>query len=162
MRPLEQHPFRHRSILPRFADAFRGIYTAYREEPNLRFHVFAASGCVVAGLAVGLERWEAAYLAFTIAAVLVAEMVNTAVERAVDLAAGGRLHPLAGQAKQVAAGAVLLAAGHALFAALLLFAWNRGPLETLAALVRQASVRPWLLLLPGMTGLLGLFGGKER
>lgn len=152
--------FKHRALLPRFRDAFRGLWTAYREEPNLRFHVFAGTGIAVAAYAVGVEGWEAAYLAVTISLVLLAEMVNTAVERAVDLAASGRRNPLAAVAKEVAAGVVLFAAGHALFAAGALFLVKRSLLETLHSLLSVLLERPWLVLPPLAAGLLGLFGGR--
>lgn len=52
---------------------------------------------------------EAAIVFFAMALVMVAEMVNTAVEKTVDLVTQ-EYHPLAGRAKDAAAGAVLLAA----------------------------------------------------
>ena len=146
-------------MLPRFYDAFCGIYVTYREEPNLRFHVFAASCAVAAGVAVRLQPWEVAYLSVTVLAVLSAEMVNTAVERAVDFAAAGRRHPLAGQAKEVAAGAVLVAAVHAVFAAVYLFLYVRGLGETVTAVIDLLLTRPYWAALPLGSGLLGLFGG---
>lgn len=153
--------YRHRTVLPRFRDAFRGIYQAYREEPNLRFHAFAASCAAVAGVAVRLAPWETAYLSITVVTVLFAEMVNTAVERAVDFAAGGRRHPLAGQAKEVAAGAVLMTALHAVFAAGYLFLYSRGFWETVQALLALVVERPFWLLLPLGAGALGLLGGDR-
>jgi hypothetical protein len=93
--------------------------------------------------------------------VLFAEMVNTAVERTVDYATGGERHPLAGQAKEVAAGAVLVAALHAVFAAAFLFLYSRGIPETVTALWDLALNRPWWVLLPLVAGALGLFGGDS-
>lgn len=154
--------FRHHAVLPRFTDAFRGIYMAYREEPNLRFHVFAAACAAVAAVAVGLAPWEIAYLSATVMSVIFAEMVNTAVERTVDLAAAGQRHPLAGLAKEVAAGAVLVAALHAVFAAGFLFLYNRGIAETVGALWHLALERPWWVLLPVAAGVMGLFGGVRE
>lgn len=158
---MNRNAFRHTAILPRFADAIRGCYLAYREEPNLRFHLFAASCAAVAGYAVRLAPWETAYLFLTVALVLFAEMVNTAVERAVDLATDGRRQPLAGMAKEVAAGAVLLAALHAVFAAAFLFAIQRGLLQTLSALLNLLAHRPGFLLIPLLAGILGLLGGRR-
>lgn len=161
-KPAGHELFRHQAVLPRFRDAFSGLYQAYREEPNLRFHTFAASLAVVAGYAVGLQTWETAYLAITVAAVLAAELVNTAVERAVDFAAEGRRHPLAGQAKEVAAGVVLLVALHALFAAYLVFIHNRGVMMTVHAVLIFAARQPWILGLPLLAGVAGLWGGTRE
>lgn len=160
-RPGDRESVRHRSILPRFRDAARGLYQAYREEPNLRFHLFAGSCVTVAGIAVDLLPWEVAYLAATVASVLLAETINTAVERTVDLASDGRRHPLAGQAKEIAAGAVLLTAAHASLAALFLFVVNRGFWQTLESLWHLALTSPWLLALPLAAGWAGLAGGSS-
>ncbi len=159
--PSEREAVRHHAILPRFRDAFYGIYQAYREEPNLRFHFFATSCAAAAGYAVRLQGWETAYLAVTVAVVLLAEMVNTAVERTVDFAAAGRRHRLAGQAKEVAAGGVLLASLHAMFAAFYLFLYNRGFFETLNAVISTVVHQPWMALLPLAAGVLGLVGGER-
>jgi len=153
--------FRHTTILPRFGDAFRGLLIAYREEPNLRFHVFAGACAAVAGRAVGLVGWEVAYLVATITLVLLAEMVNTAVERTVDLAADGRRHPLAAMAKEVAAGGVLLSAGHAAFAAAFLFLIERSLGATLGALWALLGTSPLWFALPLLAGILGLVGGAR-
>ncbi|MFZ5826060.1 MAG: diacylglycerol kinase family protein [Bacillota bacterium] len=153
--------FRHTSVVPRFRDAFRGGWIAYREEPNLRFHLFAASCVAVAGYAVRLAPWEVAYLALTVALVIFAELVNTAVERTVDLAADGRRHPLAATAKQVAASGVLLAALHAAFAAAFLFLIERSFAATFNALLGLLAARPWPFGLPIIIGLLGLYGGAR-
>ncbi len=160
--PADREAVRHRTILPRFRDAFRGLYAAYRDEPNLRFHVFAASGALVTAVAVRLEGWEAAYMAVTVLAVLLAELINTAVERTVDLAAGGRRHPLAGLAKEVAAGGVLLTALHATFAAAFVFLVRRGLEETLLSLWRLAQEAPYWTALPVLFGVMALLGAHPR
>lgn len=160
MKPGDRESVRHRTVLPRFRDAFAGVAEAYRDEPNLRFHLFAAVSVAVAGYAVRLEGWETGYLALTICVVLLAELVNTALERAVDLAAGGQRHPLAAQAKQAAAGAVLLTSLHAVFAALFLFVLRRDLAETAQAVWTALAAKQWLALLPIAAAVLGLTGGR--
>lgn len=150
---------KHRAVVPRFRDAFYGLYQAYREEPNLRFHLFAGICVAMTGYAVRVEGWEAAYLAVTVSLVLLAEMVNTAIERTVDLAAAGRHHLLAAQAKQVAAAAVLLSAVHATFAAFFIFVIERSLWSTTAALWNLTLDSPWIMLLPIGAAVLGYFGG---
>lgn len=154
--------FRHHAIIPRFRDAGYGLWQAYREEPNLRFHTFAAVSAAVAGYAVKLQAWETAYLAGTVVAVLVAEMVNTAVERTVDFAAQGTRHPLAGQAKEVAAGAVLLTALHAVFAAYFLFIHSRGLVLTATALFDLLRHQPYMALPPVLAAVAGLMAGRGQ
>ncbi|MBW5444881.1 diacylglycerol kinase [Cohnella sp. CFH 77786] len=96
-----------------FGFALRGIAYAIRNERNMRFHVAAAAVVAAAGLwlRVGLSDWL--WLGAAAAGVWTAELINTAVERTVDLATRAE-HPLAKAAKDAAAGAVLVAS---LFAA---------------------------------------------
>ena len=72
------------------------------------------------GLWLELPAIQLAVLVLTVAAVLVLELLNTAIESVVDLAIGRRFHPLAKVAKDCAAAAVLVAAISSLVIALLL------------------------------------------
>jgi len=92
-----------------FGYALQGIGAACRSEENLRWHVLSAGGAVVLGLFFGLGLLEWALVGFAIGLVWMAELFNTALEVLVNLVSPGR-HPLAGKAKDIAAGAVLVAA----------------------------------------------------
>ena len=81
---------------------------AIRQEPHLRFHLTAAAFVLYFQRYFALERSELALLILTIALVISAELVNTAIERTVDLCCPQR-NPLAKLAKDAAAGAVLVA-----------------------------------------------------
>jgi diacylglycerol kinase (ATP) len=72
------------------------------------FHLVAAILVLVGSLVLRLSLYEFALLALAITLVLFAELVNTAIEVVVDLVSP-EFHPLAQRAKDVAAGAVLLA-----------------------------------------------------
>ena len=87
---------------------------------NARIHVTLAILALFLGVALGLSTLEFALLFLTIAFVYVAEMLNTALEAVADLATS-EPHSLAKIAKDVAAGAVLVAAGFAVIVGLLLF-----------------------------------------
>jgi diacylglycerol kinase len=92
-----------------FGWALRGIGAALRTEPHLRFHAAATLAVVVLAAVLPLGTAERALLALAVGLVWVAELVNTALEGLVDLVSPG-LHPGAGRVKDVAAGAVLVAA----------------------------------------------------
>ncbi|WP_445612721.1 diacylglycerol kinase family protein [Geobacillus sp. YF-1] len=104
----------------RFAWAWAGMKAAVKEEAHLRFHLAAAVAACIAGWAVGLSRWEWVVLVLAAGAVITLELVNTAIERVVDLATD-KFHPLAKAAKDIAAAAVLVASGFAVVIAVLLF-----------------------------------------
>jgi len=106
------------SRLSMFVFAFRGIARAVREERNLRFHLVAAAIVIAVGLLVKISRADWLWIGAAIAAVIVAELINTAIERAVDLASP-HPHPLANAAKDTAAGAVVVAALFAAFVGLI-------------------------------------------
>ena len=92
-----------------FFFASKGIYTAFREQLNLTIHVLAATLVVAAGVYFNITLVEWLTVLFAVTFVLATELFNTAIEYLVDLVSPD-YHPLAGKVKDVAAGAVLVAA----------------------------------------------------
>lgn len=92
-----------------FRYALAGIAHLFRSQPNAKVHLAAAVGAVGAGFFFEISTTEWCLVVFAIAMVLVAEAFNTAIEELTDLASPD-FHPLAGRAKDSAAGAVLLTA----------------------------------------------------
>ena len=103
-----------------FGHAFRGLGSAWRSEVHLRFHAVATVAVLGLGFYYRLGRLEWALVALAVAGVWTAELLNTAIEALTDLASPD-FHPLAGKAKDVAAGAVLLAAAGAAAVGALVF-----------------------------------------
>lgn len=97
------------SLAQSFRCAFTGLGYTLRTQRNARIHISIAVVVVIAGLVLHLTGSEWAVIAVTMGFVFVAEMFNTVMEAIVDLATP-EYHPLAKQAKDVAAGAVLTAA----------------------------------------------------
>lgn len=90
-----------------FRYAFRGL-SGLAREPNARIHLLAAVLAVAVAAIVGLSAAEWALVVLAIALVLVAEALNTALERLADATVPNE-HPLVGAAKDLGAGAVLIA-----------------------------------------------------
>ena len=103
-----------------FAHAFRGIGSMLRTERNARFHLSSAIVVVAGGLALDLPRIEWMILVLTMAAVFALEAMNTAFEALCDVVSPDH-HEGIGRAKDVAAGAVLIAAIAAVVIAGLVF-----------------------------------------
>ena len=103
-----------------FGHAGRGVWSALRSEVHLRLHAVATVVVIGLGFYSGLSRLEWALVALAVAGVWAAELMNTAIEALTDLTSPA-YHPLAGKAKDVAAGAVLLAALGALVVGVLVF-----------------------------------------
>ncbi len=106
--------------LKSFTLAWRGIVSLVRNEHNAWIHCFAAIAVVAAGLALGISRGEWIAVTVCIAGVLAAEAFNTAIERLVDIVSPD-YDRQAGAVKDMAAGAVLLAAIGAAVVGLLVF-----------------------------------------
>jgi diacylglycerol kinase len=103
-----------------FGYAFRGLGILLRTQANARLHATATITVVGAGFWFGISRSEWCLIVVAIGLVWTAEGVNTALEAVVDLVSPDS-HPLAGRAKDVAAGAVLCAALAALGIGLIIF-----------------------------------------
>lgn len=104
-----------------FVYALRGIGYTFKTQQNMRLHLLAAFLVVFFAWFLGVARADLALLVFAITLVLACELINTAVEAAVDLFIGEDRHPLAALAKDAAAGAVLVAAVGAAAVGVLVF-----------------------------------------
>ena len=89
--------------------AVNGITIMLRSQRNAWIHAFATLAVCAAGLLVGLSASEWCWIVLAIVAVWTAEALNTAFEFLTDVASPS-FHPIAGKAKDVAAGAVLISA----------------------------------------------------
>ena len=109
-----------RSIIDSFNYAVSGIILSIKTEKNMLKHYIIA--LIVLGLSLFFDftRLEFLILLFAIALVLTLEMINTAIEKTVDMITKD-YHPLARIAKDISAGAVLIAAANALIVGYLLF-----------------------------------------
>lgn len=93
----------------KFRDAFRGIYLGMRDQSSFHVHGLVASVVIAAGILLRVNMVEWALLALSIAGVLSAEMMNTAVEnlaKAVDRNHNQHI----GNALDIGSAAVLIAA----------------------------------------------------
>ena len=103
-----------------FTYAWKGIKSCVGKEQNLNFHLFAAIVVTIAGLYFNITRIEWIAVIACIGIVISAELVNSAIEKLVDLVSPHR-HPIAGQVKDIAAGAVLVCALAAAIIGLIIF-----------------------------------------
>lgn len=120
-----------KKFLMSFKYAASGIKLALREERNMRFHLVAAFYVVLFAGFYGFSAGEKCILALCIAGVIALEMVNTALERAVDSPSPER-YELAGAVKDIAAGAVLVFSIGAAVCGVMLFSRRAGLYNALA------------------------------
>jgi diacylglycerol kinase (ATP) len=108
------------SVQESFNFAFEGIIHVLRTQRNMRIHFAIASVVLIAAVWTGVDRIELIALLLAISFVLIAEMINSALEAGIDVATTS-FDPLAKLAKDIAAGAVLLATVNAVAIGYLVF-----------------------------------------
>ncbi|MBR7045990.1 MAG: diacylglycerol kinase family protein [Lachnospiraceae bacterium] len=116
----KQSGHRHPPLYKSFVYAFAGIFTCLKKERNIKIHLFMALMVTVFGfiLKISVTEWCICLVLFGL--IISLELVNTAVEAVVDLVTEEK-HPLAGYAKDTAAGAVLAASIFAAVVGLIIF-----------------------------------------
>ena len=103
----EEHSVK--ALIKSFQHAFCGILTSFVIGRNIKVHYTAALAAVLSGLSFGISKVEFLIILLVSTQVICLEMVNTAIERTVDLVTV-EYHLYAKIAKDIAAGAVLVAA----------------------------------------------------
>ncbi|MEE0427276.1 MAG: diacylglycerol kinase family protein [Turicibacter sp.] len=103
----EEHSVK--ALIKSFQHAFCGILTSFVIGRNIKVHYIAALAAILGGLYFGISKVEFLIILLVSTQVICLEMVNTAIERTVDLVTV-EYHLYAKIAKYIAAGAVLVAA----------------------------------------------------
>lgn len=113
--------WKNRELIASLEFALTGIFTAFKEERNLRKHALSAILAIVAGFLFGISVTEWLFLLLSVSLVIAFEIMNSALENVVDLASDYHFSMLAKNAKDMAAGAVLVISGFALVTGLIIF-----------------------------------------
>lgn len=109
-----------RTLLESFKYAVSGTIYSFKTQRNIRIHFLTAITVLLVSPFFNFGAIELLIIFFTIALVIITEMINTAIETTVDLVTE-KYHPLAEIAKNVAAGAVLISALNAVVVGYLIF-----------------------------------------
>lgn len=116
-----QKKWKNRDLVASMEFAITGILTAFKEERNMRKHLVSAILAALTGLVFRISAIEWLFLLLAIFLVIILEIINSAIENVVDLASGYHFSMLAKNAKDMAAGAVLVASGYAVLTGLIIF-----------------------------------------
>jgi diacylglycerol kinase (ATP) len=117
---MQHQKFSLRDRARSFTYAGKGILRFLRSEHNAWIHLAATMAVMIAAIFFRISCTHMAILALTIGLVWVTEMLNTCLERAMDLISRER-HPQIEFIKDLAAGAVLVASLTALITGLFIF-----------------------------------------
>ena len=104
-----------------FRNALKGIRLALKSERNIRIHFIAAVLVIILGILLQFTPIEFCLLVIAIALVIISEMVNSAIEFALDSVFHNRYSKLVGMAKDIAAGGVMIATFSSIAIGILLF-----------------------------------------
>jgi undecaprenol kinase len=107
-------------ILKSFSYALNGIKTAILSERNMRIHMIISIIVIGCSFFFSLSFVEWIVVVLTIGGMIALELVNSAIERVVDMITK-EYHPLAEQAKDIAAGAVFVYAITAIIIGIAIF-----------------------------------------
>ena len=112
---------RRGTLLQSFNYAFQGVVSAVRYQRNMRVHLVLAFAVLLASIFLNLSRLQLVMIFTAVAFVFITELINSAIEAVVDMVTD-QFDPRAKVAKDMAAGAVLVAAVNALVVAYLVLA----------------------------------------
>lgn len=113
--------WKNRTLVASMEFAITGIITAFKEERNMRKHMISAILAIIAGTVFRISVTEWLFLLLAIFLVITFEIINSAIENVVDLASNYHFSMLAKNAKDMAAGAVLIISGYAVLTGLITF-----------------------------------------
>ena len=116
-----QKKWKNRTVMDSMEFAITGVITAFKEERNMRKHLVSAFLVTIAGFIFQISAIEWLFLLIAIFLVITFEIVNSAIENIVDLASDYHFSMLAKNAKDMAAGAVLVISGYAVVTGLIIF-----------------------------------------
>lgn len=116
-----QKKWKNRTLTSSLEFALTGIITAFKEERNMQKHAISAILAIAAGFIFRISAMEWLFLLLAIFLVITFETINSAIENVVDLASNYHFSMLAKNAKDMAAGAVLMISGYAVVTGLIIF-----------------------------------------
>ncbi len=113
--------FKSQGFSNTFKNARKGFRLVLKSEMNIRIHVVIAILVLLAAFALKFTPVEYCLLLFLIGLVIVSEMLNTAIEFALDSIYHNKYSRMVGMAKDISAGAVMFASVISVIAGIILF-----------------------------------------
>lgn len=114
--------YKQNTFISTFRNARKGMRLTIKSERNIRIHLFIATLVIITAFCLNFSINKFCILFLTIAAVISAEMFNSAIEFSLDAIFHNRYSRMVGMAKDIAAGAVMVVSICAVMIGVLLFA----------------------------------------
>lgn len=113
--------FKSQGFNKTFMNARKGFRLVFKSEMNIRIHLIIAALVLIAAYFFGFNYIEYCILLIAIAIVIISEMINTAIEFTLDSIYHNRYSRMVGMAKDISAGAVMIASIISALIGILLF-----------------------------------------
>ena len=143
-----------------FYHAFEGIFRTVKREGHIRFHIVIAVLISMFAYFYGISPVEWAVLFMAISSVIGSELMNTAIEEAVNTATA-EIRPSAKFAKDAGAGAVLVSAVFSVLVGICLFGSMARIGNTLKIIFTDAKILVPCLVIGVVLVIFAIFGGKN-
>lgn len=117
---MEDERLKNKHYIDSWKNGFKGIWYCIKTQTNIKIQLVIAVIVITCGIVFKVNVIDWIFLTFATLLVIITEIMNTAVEEAVNLCTQ-EFHPIAKIAKDVAAGAVVLSAINAVIVAFLIF-----------------------------------------
>ncbi len=113
--------FKKKGMINTFKNAGRGVRLSVKAERNVRIHIIAALMVILFAIILQMSVTKICILILAISNVMVAEIVNTSLEFGLDAVFHNRYSRLVGIAKDISAGAVVVASLFSAIIGILIF-----------------------------------------
>ncbi|MBU5591021.1 diacylglycerol kinase [Clostridium sp. MSJ-4] len=134
-----------KKLIDSFNYAIQGLIYSARTQRNMKIHLVATLLVLAACFIYDLTKIELLIITITVTMVIAAELINTAVESAID-ATTNYYHPLAKIAKNTSAGAVLVTAINALIVGYITF-WDKLTNATFSIIIKIKQSDPYMVFI---------------
>ena len=139
-----------RSLLDSFNSAIDGFIYTLKTQKNMRIHFFIAASVFIISLFLKLTRVEFIILCCTVTLVLVAEMLNTAIELLIDIVTK-KYHPVARVVKNISAGVVFICSANAVLVGYLLLVYSlQSPAKSVIEKAKDSTYHIAFIVLIGV------------
>ena len=120
---MEDENLKNKNFIDSSKNAFSGIWYSIKTQKNLKIQLIITFIVILCCIFLKLDIIECMFITFSIMLVIITEVINTAIEETVNLCTN-KFHPIAKIAKDVAAGAVVLASINSIIIAIFILIKN--------------------------------------
>lgn len=113
--------YKSQGMFKTFKNAGRGVRLSVKAEKNVRIHIITALLVILLAVILKMSITKICVLILAISNVMVAEFINTSIEFGLDAVFHNRYSRLVGIAKDISAGAVVVASSFSAIIGILLF-----------------------------------------